>query len=290
MLGRDATELLEQWRVAHVGTDSEVDITDPDAVAAAIRAHRPTHILNCAAYTRTDDAESEEETARRVNGIGPEILGRAATRTGTGLVHISTDYVFAGAGERPYREDDPTGPINAYGRSKLEGETRLQAACPRSFIVRTSWLFGLHGPNFVATMLRLMADREEIRVVDDQRGRPTHSLDLARACLALIGIGPDAVTHADFGCYHFANTGAVTWHGFACGIRHLALERGRPLATTRIIPVTSDAFPRPARRPSWSVLDTTRIEQTLGYTPRPWDAALREYLDRMDVNGDGNDN
>ncbi len=279
MLGREVVGLLSAWGVEHAGTDLELDITCPDLVEAQMKALRPTHVINCAAYTNVDGAETNEERARALNGEAPEHLGRAAAKRGSLVVHISTDYVFDGRARRPYREDDPPAPANAYGRTKLLGEEGLLAAHERSYVVRTSWLFGAQGPNFVATMLGLLSERETLSVVDDQRGRPTHALDLARACLALVGLGPQARAQAAPGIYHYANQGDVTWHGFTEGIREAALERGLPVVTQTIEKVSSEAFPRPAPRPSWSVLDTHKIEALLEGSPPTWQAALREYLD-----------
>jgi dTDP-4-dehydrorhamnose reductase len=195
-------------------------------------------------------------------------------------VHVSTDYVFDGRATEPYREDAATNPQCAYGRTKLAGEQRVLAlpgAGERAYVVRTSWLFGEHGKNFVETIVGLLATREELRVVADQLGRPTYTRDLADAALELAGVGGSNTARAS-GLYHFANAGVTSWHGFATTIRELSLELGLPVRARSIVPITTAEFPRPARRPAYSVLDTTRIESTLLRKPRSFVTALRDYL------------
>jgi dTDP-4-dehydrorhamnose reductase len=264
-----------------VGTGREVDIADAAAVASLIAEHAPTHVFNCAAYTDVDGAEDDEPAAFRANALGPEVLGRAATARGFRIVHYSTDYVFPGTRPAFYREDDPPAPVNAYGRSKLDGERRFLAACPTGLVVRSSWLFGDGGPNFVDAMLLRMAEREEVSVVDDQHGRPTHALDLAEASLALAGIGPDPAEARPRGVAHFANVGVATWHGLAVAIHQAARRRGLPLKTRRVLPVATHEFPRRAARPPRAVLDTTRTESLLARPTRTWGAALEHHLDRQ---------
>lgn len=276
MLGTALVARLER-QAAWIGTDLDVDITKRDAVLAFAERERPSLIVNAAAYTRVDDAETHEEDARRVNADGPENLGLAAAAIGARVVHFSTDYVFDGRGTEPYVEDAPTDPAGAYGRTKLEGEVRLLAACPgAATIVRTSWLFGENGPNFVRTMMRLIAEKDELKVVADQLGRPTYTGDLADAALALAGVAKSPA--APSGVYHFANAGAVTWHAFTLAIREACLHARLPVKTERILPVTTAEFPRPAPRPPYSVLDTRKLERALGSTPRPFEAALAEYV------------
>lgn len=279
MLGTALLARLERLGVPRVTSDLDVDIADRERVLEFARRERPTLIVNAAGYTRVDDAEAHEADALRANGVGPENLGFAAASLGSKVVHYSTDYVFDGRGTAPYLEDAPTGPAGAYGRTKLAGEERLLAACPhRATIIRTSWLFGENGPNFVKTMARLLAEKEELRVVADQRGRPTYTGDLADATLALAGVSREAA--AEPGIYHFANTGEVTWHAFTLAIRDACTRRGLPVKTERILPVTTAEFPRPAPRPAYSVLDTGRIERALGAAPRDFHLPLDEYLKR----------
>jgi dTDP-4-dehydrorhamnose reductase len=280
MLGSALRAKLEGAGLRCLATDVNLDIADESAVLAFAKAERPAVIVNSAAYTRVDDAETNEGAAARVNAEGARVLGQAALEVGAKLVHFSTDYVFGGEGaSEPYAEDAPTAPQGVYARTKLDGERRVletASAGGRPYVIRTSWLFGENGPNFVKTMLGLLQTREELRVVSDQHGRPTYTHDLADAALELVGLGSRPA--AAPGVYHFANSGATTWHAFTLGIRDACLSRGLPLKVQRILPVTTAEFPRPAPRPAYSVLSTARIEATLGRAPRPWSAALDDYL------------
>ena len=278
MLGSAIAQRLERRGIEFVSTDSELDIAERAQVLEFALRERPTAIVNAAAYTRVDDAEREADLAMRVNGHGPGNLGHAAAAVGASVLHFSTDYVFDGRGSAPYDEQAACAPQGVYGKSKLEGEQQLLAAAERGVrmqIVRTSWLFGEHGKNFVSTMLELMAQREELRVVADQHGRPTYTADLADAALAL------ALAESPAGVFHFANSEATTWHGFASAIRDQAKALGLPVRTETIHAVTTAEFPRPAPRPAYSVLATARIAAALGSEPRPWRTALHDYLRGM---------
>jgi dTDP-4-dehydrorhamnose reductase len=250
----------------------DLDITDHRSVEAALAECQPDVVVNAAAYTAVDDAEAAEELATAVNGTAPGVLATAVSgRPGVRLVHISTDYVFPGTAATPYAEDAEPGPESAYGRSKLIGERAVLTALPgRSFVVRTAWLYGEHGTNFVKTMLRLESERDEVAVVTDQIGQPTWSRDLAGQIRLMID------RDAPAGIFHGTNSGAVSWFGFTQEIFRLA---GADPA--RVRPTTSDAFPRPAPRPSYSVLGHDRW-QAVGLPPmRPWDEALAEALPRL---------
>lgn len=285
MLGQAVRRLLKAAELPAVGTDRDLDIADLDAVRTFARDGAFTHIINCAAYSAVDDAEQHEEEATRVNGKGPENLALVAEEVGASILHYSTDYVFDGSADQPYREDAATAPLGAYGRSKLVGEQAVLSSIPaapserRVHVIRTSWLFGEGGPNFVATMLRLMAERDALRVVADQEGRPTYTADLAATSLRVAGVS-DA-TAPPSGIYHFANTGETTWHQFASTILELAKAKGLPIRAQSVEAIPTSAFPRPAARPSYSVLDTGRITEALGDAPRPWRAALDDYLRSM---------
>lgn len=279
MLASALGEQLDQLGVPWFGTDRELDIGDPAPLLAVAQKERPTLIINSAAYTQVDDAESNEATALRVNADGPAHLADAAGAVGARLLHFSTDYVFDGQARSPYLEQAPTGPLTAYGRTKLAGEQRVLSRLPgAATIIRTSWLFGHNGPNFVKTMVALLRSREELRVVADQHGRPTYTHDLAEAALALAGLRGSAP--APTGIYHFANADATTWHEFTVEIRAACEALGERLTAQRIVPVTTEQFPRPAPRPAYSVLATTKIEAALKVQPRSFRLALRDYLRR----------
>lgn len=261
MLG---TDLVERLGGEAVGlTRAELDLCDPAAVQAALRRHRPAVVVNCAAWTAVDDAETQEEAALAVNGTAVAALARACGDAGATLVQISTDYVFDGKGDRPYPEDAPTCPLNAYGRTKLAGERA--AAGVDAYIVRTAWLYGAHGGSFVRTMARLASERDTVSVVNDQTGQPTWTGDLADRVIALVSAG------APPGIYHGTNGGATTWYGLA---REVFTLLG--LDPDRVRPTTSADFPRPAPRPAYGVLGHDGWAKA-GLPPmRDWRDALHE--------------
>jgi dTDP-4-dehydrorhamnose reductase len=259
MLGRDVAAAAE--RSGHevlALARAQLDVADRAAVQRAIADARPDAVINCAAWTDVDGAEEHEAAATRINGEGAGHLAEAAPY----LVHVSSDYVFDGAGTEPYREDDPVGPISAYGRSKLAGEHAVQQASADHAIVRSSWLFGAGGRNFVDTMLRLGAERDALRVVDDQIGCPTFTGHLAEALVQIAG-------RRAKGILHVAGGGACSWFELA----RAALDEQN--LTTRIEPCTTAEFPRPAPRPAYSVLGSTRPDAP---TLPPWRDGLRAYL------------
>lgn len=269
MLGQDVLARLAQSGERYVALDRKaLDLTDADAVSAALEEHRPAVVVNCAAWTAVDDAETREDEALAINGDGPRHLAEACARTGAVLLHVSTDYVFAGDATTPYAEDAPTAPRSAYGRTKLAGEQAVLAA-ERGYVVRTAWLYGTGGPNFVKTMIKLEGVKDTLDVVDDQRGQPTWSADLA-GLLVELGLGALAGT-APAGVYHGTNSGETTWHGFTQEIfRLLGAD------PDRVRPTTSEAFVRPAPRPAYSVLGHGRFAEA-GIEPlRDWRTALTE--------------
>jgi dTDP-4-dehydrorhamnose reductase len=243
----------------------EMDITDLAQCRSVIRAHMPDAVVHCAAYTKVDQAESEPDEAYRVNAYGTRNAALAAEEIGAKFVYVSTDYVFDGRADKPYREYDRTDPQTVYGRSKLAGEQLVQSLSSRYFIVRTSWVYGKYGANFVKTMLKLAEERDRLKVVHDQVGSPTYTLDLARFLLELV--------RTDYyGIYHASNSGICSWYEFAKAIFE---ERG---LNVQVEPCTTAEFPRPAPRPAWSVLDHGAI-RVHGLKPlRPWREALRHYL------------
>ncbi len=273
MLGQELVAALTQAGREFVGTDREVSILDEAALKAYAEGRRISWIVNCAAYTAVDRAEDEEAAARALNAEGPENLGRLARRIGARVLHISTDYVFDGSGSRPYREDDPVAPLGAYGRTKAEGEARLRAVAPESIIVRTAWLYGRHGPNFVATMLRLMREREELGVVADHVGSPTWARDLAKALVVILG-----AERAPEGIYHYTNEGVTSWHGFAQAIEAEARARGLLPRPCRVLPITTAAYPTKARRPAYSVLSKEKSKAVFGLAIPVWEESLARHL------------
>lgn len=247
-------------------TRAELDVTDGEAVRAAVDKHRPEVVFNAAAYTDVDGAESDEATAYAVNAAAAAHLAIAAELVDARLVHVSTDYVFPGDATSPYDVTDPTGPRSAYGRTKLAGEHAVLALAPRGYVVRTAWVYGAVGRNFVTTMTRLEGERDTVAVVDDQRGSPTWSYDLATGLVALAG------SAAPPGLYHCVNAGEATWYDLA---RAVFTEFGADPA--RVRPCTSAEFPRPAPRPAYSVL-SARSWEAAGLAPlRPWREALRHF-------------
>ncbi|HXG57919.1 MAG TPA: dTDP-4-dehydrorhamnose reductase [Thermoanaerobaculia bacterium] len=253
-------------------TRSDLDITDQRAVMTAVRDAQPDVIVNCAAFTRVDAAEEEERLANAINGSAVEMLAQAANACGALLVQISTDFVFDGSSTRPYDVNDATNPLSAYGRSKLLGEFAAKHAA-KHLIVRTSWLFGVHGPNFVeAIRKQVQKGTDPLRVVDDQRGRPTYTPHLAAAIIRLARLA--AGSEQARGIVHYADEPECTWYDFAVAIVE---QTGR---ATRVVPVSTEEFPRPARRPAYSVLSTERYERLTGVRPESWREGLRDYFER----------
>jgi dTDP-4-dehydrorhamnose reductase len=272
MLGHDVLAVLTSRGEPNLtaATRADLDITDPDAVQATVDGHDV--VVSAAAWTDVDGAETHEAAATAVNGGGVAHLAGACARAGARLVHVSTDYVFAGDATAPYAEDAPTAPINAYGRSKLAGELAVARLLPHAgYVVRTAWLYGAHGPNFVATMLRLAAERDTLDVVDDQHGQPTWSYALAERLVALGSAA--AAGRAPAGVYHGTAAGATTWYGLARAVFAL-----RGLDPDRIRPTTSARFRRPAPRPAYSVLGHARWSSAGLPAMADWHEMLAEAL------------
>jgi dTDP-4-dehydrorhamnose reductase len=245
-LGTDLVEVLhEHHGLAVLGLDlPDIDITDPLSVELVFGGFDPDFVINCAAWTAVDEAETHEDAALKVNGLGPRVIAEECRKSSAWLVHVSTDYVFDGHATQPYPEDATPDPATAYGRTKLVGELAVQEVLPDShYLVRTAWLYGCHGSNFVKTMLRLEKERETVSVVDDQRGQPTYSRDLARQISLLME------KHPDSGTFHGTNSGETTWYDFTRDVFTLA-----GADPDRVLPTTSADFVRPAPRPSYSVL------------------------------------
>ena len=253
-----------------------LDIGDRAAVAAAVTDLRPDVIINAAAFTGVDAAETAREDADRVNRQGPAHLAAAAAAAGAALIHLSTDYVFDGSGRRPYRANDPVAPLGVYGLSKEAGERAVRTTLARHVILRTAWVYAAHGVNFVRTMLRVGADRDHLRVVDDQRGTPTSAADIADACLAIAARLANDVRGETAGTYHYVAAGEASWADLADAIfDHVAPIWGRRPVVERI---TTAEYPTPARRPAYSVLACDLVERVFAPQRRPWRAGLDDVL------------
>jgi dTDP-4-dehydrorhamnose reductase len=251
-----------------VATDrAALDLCDPDAIVAAVRGVRPALIVNAAAYTAVDLAEQETAPAHAVNARAPGILAEEAKRQGAVLIHYSTDYVFDGARGTPYPEDAPANPQNVYGASKLEGERAIAAIGGHALVLRTSWVYGHSGSNFLVTIRRLAAERDELRIVADQVGVPNWTGTLAAATARIVASGLGTLAGRP-GLYHLSSTGAASWYDFACAI---VGDVPRP----RVVPITTAEYPRPARRPAYGVLATAKFEEVFGFALPDWREALK---------------
>lgn len=257
----------------------EADLADARSLGAFLNAAKPDLIVNAAAYTAVDKAETERDLAFTINAHGPAVLAKLVAEAGIPLVHISTDYVFDGTSRRPYREDDPIAPLGVYGASKAAGEAAVREVLPRHIILRTSWVFGADGTNFLKTMLRLGQTRDEIGVVADQHGGPTFAGDLADAILDLVPRLVAGGADVPWGTYHVTNAGETTWHGFAAEIFALAAREG--LKTPRLEAIATADYPTPARRPAYSVLDCGKIERTFGLRRRHWREGLEACITKL---------
>lgn len=256
---------------------AELDICDPAAVAAAFRQLRPSIVVNCAAYTAVDRAESEPQRAMAANATAPGHLAQACTEAGAALIHLSTDYVFDGRSARPYVESDAVNPINVYGRTKEAGERCVRERLERHVILRTSWVYGAHGRNFVRTMLRLGAERKTLRIVADQHGCPTAAHDIADAIDHVARMILDG--SAPWGTYHFCGAGATTWHDFAVEIFAQSALHGGP--QPELHRIRTEEYPTPAQRPRNSVLDCALAKERLGLVARPWQQSLSLVLEEI---------
>jgi dTDP-4-dehydrorhamnose reductase len=264
----------------HFAARPDVDLLKPDTVTAAMEAFRPDVVINPAAYTAVDKAESEPDLAFAINRDGAGAVATAAATVDAPLIHLSTDYVFDGAKQEPYAESDPTSPQGVYGRSKLEGERAVAAANPRSLIIRTAWVYAPFGANFLRTMLRLAGERDRLRVVDDQIGCPTYAPDIAWALLSMTSqLGGDGWRDERAGVTHLAGPDAVTWCGFARLILEAAGARGG--RTVPVDAITTAEFPTPARRPANSCLSTRRLEAVFGLNMPPLRSSIDRCLDQL---------
>ncbi|MCH4569110.1 dTDP-4-dehydrorhamnose reductase [Bacillus sp. ES1-5] len=268
-LGQDVLCLLENqpWEVFGFGRE-ELDITNEEKVREKVLSIKPDIIIHTAAYTQVDQAESDEEIAFKVNAEGTKYLAQAAEAVGAKFCYVSTDYVFDGTKNEPYKVDDQTNPQTVYGRSKLVGEQYTQKYCSKSYIVRTSWVFGLYGNNFVKTMLRLAKEKKELGVVHDQVGSPTYTTDLASFIINL-------VQSDKYGIYHGSNSGVCSWYEFA---KEVFKQSNIEIVVN---PLTTEDFPRPAARPKYSVLNNGMVEETGFESFQDWKEALKDFLKKL---------
>ena len=268
-------QLLEKMNPQHTyfNTDvAELDITDREAILKFVDEHQVDGIVNCAAYTAVDKAESNEELCDLLNRVAPGYLAEAAERRGGWLIQISTDYVFDGTNHTPYVETDPVCPNSVYGRTKLAGEQAAQQACSRTMIIRTAWLYSTFGNNFVKTMIRLGRERQELGVIFDQIGTPTYARDLAVAIFAAINKGVNP------GVYHFSNEGVISWYDFTKSIHRIV-----GITSCHVRPLHTSEYPTPAARPHYSVLDKTKFKQTYGFEIPYWEESLRECISQLQL-------
>lgn len=297
LIGQDGQVGQELHRtLAAIGTvigvgRQQLDLTQPDQIQRVIQDTTPHLIVNAAAYTAVDKAESEPELAHAINVIAPKKMAEVAQRLGAPLIHISTDYVFDGRQSTPYTETDATHPLGIYGQTKLAGEVEIQQVHARHpdfryMILRTAWVYGVHGKgNFVKTMLRLGAEREELRVVADQVGSPTWAAEIAQAITVLshqLIVPPTDTASATLsGIYHFTNSGVASWYDFAVAIFEEAKSLGVSLQLKRVIPITTSEYPTPAQRPAYSVLANQKIQKILKSPAPQWRQSLRQMLTEL---------
>lgn len=283
-LARGLIEAADATAVELVSAGRPVlDIADEKAVMALVSHERPDLVVNAAAHTAVDKAEAEPMLAHDVNARGAEYVAKACAANSIPIIHISTDYVFDGMKNAPYREDDPTGPINVYGRSKLEGEARVATACERHLILRTAWVYSPWGGNFVKTMLRLAAERPVVSVVDDQKGSPTYAPHLADAVLAIAGRAVTDSPGTRWGIYHAAGAGETSWCGFAREIFRSAAAHGLPSA--QVTPIAAADYPTAARRPANSRLNCDRLRQAFGLELPEWRVGVESCVARLSQSG-----
>lgn len=277
-LRRALPALGEVVVATRAGAEGELaaDFDAPESVGELVRRIAPDVVVNAVAYTAVDRAESEPDAAFRVNALAPAAIGQACAATGALLLHYSTDYVFDGSASRPYREDDATAPLGVYGASKLAGEEAVRASGARHAILRTAWVYAAHGKNFLHTMLRLARERDELRVVGDQVGAPTPAAWIADASARIVAHGVPAS-----GTWHLVAAGETSWHGFAEAIMDEALAAGLLARRPRVLPITTADYPTPARRPAYSVLDTTRLRWDFGIIAPEWRGGLHAVIEEL---------
>jgi len=283
-VGFELQRALAPLGTVHAVGTADCDLSDANALRALIQSVKPQLIVNPAAYTAVDRAESEQEKARAVNTVAPGVMGEEAQRLGAAVIHFSTDYVFNGNHTMPYKESDAVDPQSVYGQTKLDGERALAQATPHHVILRTSWVVGAHGGNFAKTMLRLAADRDELKVVADQFGAPTSAALLADVTAHLARqLQREGATKFPFGTYHLAAAGETSWHEYARFVIGEAVKAGKAIkaAPERIIPIPASAYPTPAKRPQNSRMDTSHIQSTFGLQLPHWQQGVSHILQQI---------
>lgn len=274
MLGNEIARQLTENKIEFVGTDIDVDITNPQALADFAKGKEITYIINCSAYTAVDKAESDAEFAKKLNEDGPRNIANLANQIHAKMIHISTDYVFDGTGKVPYTEEMPIAPIGVYGKTKADGEAAVRDSLDEHYIIRTAWLYGWAGKNFVYTMIKAMNTHDSVKVVNDQKGTPTFAGDLANVIIQIIN-----KNDVPYGTYHCTDLGEITWWDFTNEIKKQGIELG--LITNKecnVNPCSTDEYPTPAKRPTYSVLCKDKIQKTLGIQLPFWKDSLSLFL------------
>lgn len=279
-LGSELKELTNQHESMFqyfYTSSADVDITQLDSVLEFVENNAIEYIVNCAAYTMVDKCETDVEACDAVNRVGAENLAKAAAEFNCKLIHVSTDYVYDGKATEPYKEDAPVNPLSVYGKSKVEGEKAVMAIAPDSIIIRTAWLYSSYKANFVKTMIRLMQERDELTIVNDQCGTPTYTRDLAEAITIIL----EQAVSGDWkrGVYHFSNQGETTWYGFAVKIKELT-----KIQNCQLKPIDTKDYPTPAVRPMYTVLDKTKIQDAFHFTIPHWEESLTKFIDKLNEN------
>ena len=274
MLGTEIARQLSENKMDFTGTDIDVDITNPQALAEFVKGKDISYIINCSAYTAVDKAESDVEFAKKLNEDGPRNIANLANQIHAKMIHISTDYVFDGTGNVPYTEDMPVAPIGVYGRTKVAGEAAVRQNLREYYIIRTAWLYGWAGKNFVYTMIKAMNSHDSVKVVNDQKGSPTFAGDLANVIIQIINKG-----NVPYGIYHCTNIGEITWWDFTNEIKKQAIEAGWLTNKECVVnPCTTDEYPTPAKRPAYSVLSKDKIQKVLDIKLPDWKESLRKFI------------
>lgn len=276
MLGQQVAACFDKQNVSFEASDIDVDITDYKQLEEFAEGKSIDWIINCSAYTAVDRAEEEQAKAFLINESGVANIARIAAFCKAKLIHLSTDYVFDGSKDSPYIETDSPCPQSVYGKSKLAGENQIREIHPQHFIIRISWLYGIFGPNFVKTMVRLLNERDELNVIDDQIGSPTYAAVLADNICHLIQSQSD-----DFGVFHYADDGEISWYDFTCEIRRLALENGLLVKNTPVKPIPTEAYPLPAPRPKNSRFEKSKIQKQLQFKINDWKVNLSEFMNEL---------